>query len=68
MRKLKLESLHVESFQTSASVSRSAGTVQAHAAAAPTHTCGTYELGCGPSGLDCTYTCTKMISCAADLC
>ena len=42
------------------------GTVQAHAAAAPTHTCATWELGCGASGLDCSYTCTKMISCPGD--
>lgn len=68
MRKLKLESLNVESFQTSAAALRPAGTVQAHAAAAPTQTCATYELGCGPSGLDCTYTCTKMVSCIPDFC
>jgi hypothetical protein len=61
MRKLKLESLHVESYETSSSAPRSVGTVQAHEA--PTQTCATYELGCGPSGLDCTYTCTKMVSC-----
>jgi hypothetical protein len=63
MRKLKLESLHVDSFETSAAASRQAGTVHAHAAIAPTHTCATYELTCGPSGLDCTYTCTKMDHC-----
>jgi hypothetical protein len=61
MRKLKLDSLNVDSFQTTAAAPRSAGTVQAHAA--PTHTCATYELTCGPSGLDCTYTCTKMDHC-----
>lgn len=62
MRKLKLETLNVESFQTSAGATRAGGTVQAHAA--PTYTCDTYDLGCGgASGLDCTYTCTKMNSC-----
>jgi hypothetical protein len=67
MPKLKLESLHVTSFVTSAVAPQSSGTVQAHAAA-PTHTCATWELGCGLSGLDCSYTCTKMISCPGDPC
>jgi len=66
VHKLKLETLDVESFTTSAGVVRSAGTVQAHEA--PTHTCATYEVGCGPSGLDCTYTCTKMVQCPTALC
>jgi hypothetical protein len=62
MRKLKLESLNVDSFQTSAAALRSAGTVQAHA---PTYNpCYTWEPTCGPTdGLDCTYTCTKMDFC-----
>ena len=70
MRKLKLESLHVDSFATSAAAPRLAGTVQAHAAAAPTYNpCYTNEPTCGPTdGLDCTYTCTKMVSCIPDFC
>lgn len=68
MRKLKLEALNVTSFATSGDGARPAGTVQAHAGAAPTQTCATYEVGCGPSGLDCTYTCTKMIGCPTALC
>jgi hypothetical protein len=65
MRKLKLDSLSIESFETSAAAPRSAGTVQAHAAAAPTYNpCYTFEPTCGPTdGLDCTYTCTKMDFC-----
>ena len=68
MRKLKLESLNVESYATSGSAESPAGTVRAHAAAAPTYTCATYEVGCGPSGLDCTYTCTKMVGCPTVFC
>lgn len=63
MRKLTLDSLTVDSFETAAAASRSAGTVQGHAA--PTYNpCYTYEPTCGPTdGLDCTYTCTRMIRC-----
>jgi hypothetical protein len=70
MRKLKLDSLNVASFETSSDAPRPAGTVRAHAAAAPTYNpCYTWELNCGPTdGLDCTYTCTKMNSCAVDFC
>lgn len=67
MRKLMLESLNVESFETAA-VPRSSGTVQAHAA--PTQNpCYTHEPTCGPTdGLDCTYTCTRIVSCVPDFC
>jgi hypothetical protein len=44
MRKLKLESLQVESFETTASARRAGGTVQGHAEAAPDTT------GCGGTG------------------
>lgn len=70
MRKLTLDSLKVASFETTAAAPRPSGTVQAHAAAAPTYNpCYTYEPTCGPTdGLDCTYTCTKMVSCTPDFC
>ena len=68
MRKLKLETLKIETFETSAAAACSAGTVRAHAA--PTQNpCYTHEPTCGPTdALDCTYTCTKMLSCAPDFC
>lgn len=64
MRKLKLESLNVESFQTAAPAPRPSGTVRAHAAAPTYNPCYTWEPTCGPTdALDCTYTCTKMDRC-----
>jgi hypothetical protein len=70
MRKLTLESLQVESFATSAAAPQAGGTVRAHDALAPTQNpCYTHEPGCGPTDqLDCTYTCTKMVSCVPDFC
>lgn len=70
MRKLKLESLNVVTFETSADASRPGGTVRAHAPEAPTQNpCYTFEPTCGPTdALDCTYTCTKILSCVPDFC
>lgn len=48
MRKLTLESLHVESFETTAAAPVSRGTVQAHAEAITGTTCDTYDR-CQPT-------------------
>jgi hypothetical protein len=81
IRKLKLESLHVESFQTTAAAPGLRGTVQAHAEAEPvTGTrCDTYETcnvdtrepycGGGPTEVSyCTERCTHYESCGVDSC
>jgi hypothetical protein len=69
MRKLMIESLDVESFETAAAAPRSAGTVRAHAAAPTNNPCYTHEPTCGPTDhLDCTYTCTRIVSCVPDFC
>jgi hypothetical protein len=69
MRKLALDALAVESFEVSAAAPRSAGTVRAHAAAPTQNPCYTHEPGCGPTdALDCTYTCTRILSCVPDFC
>ncbi len=69
MRKLRLDALRVDSFATSGTAARETGTVQAHAAAPTNNPCYTWEPTCGPTdGLDCTYTCTRMVSCTPDFC
>lgn len=81
MRKLKLESLHVESFETTAEAPASRGTVQAHAEAEPATgtTCDTREP-CQPSydprtcqgtedWMCCTLGCTRNYeTCGVDYC
>lgn len=82
MRKLKPESLHVESFETTAAAPGSRGTVRGHAEAAPaTGTrCYTYYDTCqvdtrepycfgGPTEVSyCTERCTNYDSCGVDPC
>lgn len=75
MRKLKLESLSVESFETSAAPSRAGGTVQGHITGSrcPSYDCpsvyqvcpaDTFEPACGPTEyLDCTFGCTRVNTC-----
>jgi hypothetical protein len=58
MRKLELEALHVESFETMPGAPRSRGTVQAHADAPGTGTgTGPIPMGTGPSDcMRCDWT------------
>ncbi len=81
MRKLKLDSLHVESFETTTAAPRSRGTVQAHAEAEPiTGTrCDTYD-NCKPTydprtcpetedWMCCTLGCTRLYeTCGVEVC
>lgn len=77
MRKLTLDSLHVESFETSVDLHRAGGTVQGHITGSrcPSYTCAsvdvlcpdTFEPACGPTEyLDCTFGCTRVNTC--DIC
>lgn len=65
MRKLKLESLTVESFQTSAVATQARGTVQAHGKLQPP-TLQTYNVDlCGDTMyFDCTLGCSFNTYCA----
>lgn len=65
MRKLKLESLAVESFQTSPIATQARGTVGAHAKPKPT-TLQTYNVEiCGDTMyFDCTLGCSINTQCA----
>ena len=77
MRKLKLESLQVESFETTPAPSLSRGTVQAHAndsgesvclcLASEDWACQTWDYEvCGDTNyLDCTLVCSDFESCQA---
>lgn len=64
MRKLTLESLAVESFETAAAAPRVRGTVDAHARPKPT-TLQTYNVDiCGDTRyFDCTLGCTVETNC-----
>ena len=64
MRKLKLEALTVESFET-AGVPQERGTVEAHAKPRPT-TLNTYNVdACGDTNyFDCTLGCSLNTNCA----
>jgi hypothetical protein len=60
MRKLKLDSLKVESFDTTPAAARQRGTVNAHGV--PTNT----PAGCGPTrNQECTFTCSWDTNCPA---
>lgn len=65
MRKLKLESLTVESFETAAAMPSERGTVQAHARPKPT-TLQTYNVDvCGDTMyFDCTLACSHLTHCS----
>ncbi|HYW10694.1 MAG TPA: pinensin family lanthipeptide [Longimicrobium sp.] len=74
MRKLKLESLHVESFETTAAAPGLRGTVQAHADSDESvcfcqmtegWACETWDLeACGDTQyMDCTMGCTDFKTC-----
>ena len=65
MRKLKLESLTVESFETSPVATQARGTVEAHGKPKPT-TLQTYDVqACGDTQyFDCTYGCSMNTNCA----
>lgn len=65
MRKLKLESLLVESFATAPDASRVSGTVQAHVAPTEGFKCQTIEPQlCGDTHyFDCTLVCSNVASC-----
>jgi hypothetical protein len=65
MHKLKLESLAVESFQTSPVATQARGTVEAHAKPKPT-TLETYNVDlCGDTMyFDCTLGCSINTNCA----
>lgn len=74
MRKLKLESLQVESFDTTSIAPPERGTVQAHADSGQSvcvcqfsrgRECKTYDYQvCGDTEyLDCTLACTDVASC-----
>jgi hypothetical protein len=79
MRKLKLESLHVESFETTAPLSAPRGTVQGHDAVSEGGEsicicqvsdgweCQTWDYQvCGDTNyLDCTFVCSYYESCPA---
>lgn len=73
MRKLKLESLSVESFQTSSAAARPRGTVEAHGKPQPGPQTYNVDL-CGDTlYFDCTFGCSVNTNCAggcasADLC
>lgn len=64
MRKLKLESLQVESFETTLTASRDRGTVNAHGKPKPT-TLQTYNVDiCGDTQyFDCTLGCSINTAC-----
>lgn len=65
MRKLKLESLTVESFETASAASCSGGTLYAHQQQRPT-TLQTYDVQeCGDTRyFDCTFGCSMNTNCA----
>jgi cytochrome c peroxidase len=65
MRKLKLESLTVESFETAAPASSARGTVVAHGPKPPT-TLQTYNIDvCGDTMyFDCTLACSHLTHCS----
>ncbi|HEX6040696.1 hypothetical protein [Longimicrobium sp.] len=65
MRKLTLEALTVESFETSSDLPRSAGTVRAHAEPTQGFKCQTIEPElCGDTHyFDCTLACSNVASC-----
>ncbi len=68
MRKLTLESLQVESFETAALAPRMRGTVEAHCDPQPTppdDVIGTYDPErCGWTNFfDCTYGCSNFTAC-----
>jgi hypothetical protein len=78
MRKLTLESLHVDSFQTTAAAPRLRGTVQGHAEAITGSRCPSYDP-CHPQTeytvcreteyMDCTYGCTRLYNtCGGNYC
>jgi hypothetical protein len=60
MRKLKLESLQVESFETTGAAPRGRGTVQGAADTNDPKVCGASNA-CPTPVLDCTYGCTVFI-------
>jgi hypothetical protein len=66
MRKLKLESLQVESFETTALARQERGTVDAHAKPKPPTTLQTYNVDiCGDTMyFDCTLGCSLNTYCA----
>ena len=65
MRKLKLESLTVESFETASATPRARGTVEAHGKPKPT-TLQTYNVDiCGDTMyFDCTLACSHLTNCS----
>jgi hypothetical protein len=65
MRKLKLESLAVESFETSPVTAQARGTVDAHAKPKPPTTLQTYNVDiCGDTMyFDCTLGCSQFTGC-----
>jgi hypothetical protein len=68
MRKLKLDSLHVESFATAAAAPRPGGTVQGHAGPVTfDFRCRTVDVTVCPDTqyLDCTLGCSNVASCIA---
>lgn len=64
MRKLKLESLQVESFDTTSVAQHARGTVDAHSREKPT-TLQTYDVeACGDTRyFDCTFGCSVNTAC-----
>jgi hypothetical protein len=64
MRKLKLESLQVESFETAPSM-RERGTMYAHDGRPPRT-----DAGCvsDTHWVDCTYSCSTQVECETDYC
>lgn len=78
MRKLKLDSLYVESFQTTAAPRQVLGTVQGHAEAITGTRCPSYDpcldtrdpyCGGGPTEVRyCTERCTNYETCGVDDC
>lgn len=68
MRKLKLDSLHVESFTTAADAPRPSGTVRGHAGPVTfDFHCRTNDITACPDTayLDCTLACSNVESCVA---
>ncbi len=61
MKKLKLESIDVTSFETCSVRSQERGTVQGRGGVKPFPT----QLNCGPTNpeLDCTYGCSMITGC-----
>jgi hypothetical protein len=64
MRKLKLESLQVESFDTTPVAAQARGTVDGHARPRPTTLLTYSPADCGDTNyMDCTYGCSINTAC-----